>query len=311
MTLLSGFQVLLSRLSGSNEIVIGIPSAAQSLLEGETLVGHCVNFLPIRAELDRQAPFSKIQKICKATILDAYKNQKYTFGTLVRKLRIPRDPSRLPLIEVQFNLERVGQKAQFVGLQVEVDSCPKKFVNFDLFLNIVESPKGLVLDCDYNRALFDGSTINRWLGCYETLLTSAAANSGQAIGALAMIESRDLQALLDLNPQPSSYPVDCCIHDLIADRVLHDAPEIAITYKGQNVTYGQLNDLSEKLAAFLLKNGIGRDKPVAILSERSVEMVVSMLAILKAGGAYLPLDPSHPKSRPGLNFGRGKPGANP
>src|SRR6202034_3887083 len=106
----------------------------------------------------------------KKNLLDAYDHQSYTYGTLVRKLGIPRDPSRLPLMEVQFNLERIGTGANFKNLTVEVDPNPKSAVNFDLFFNIVESDAGLAIDCDYNTVLFDESTIARWLKHYETLL---------------------------------------------------------------------------------------------------------------------------------------------
>src|SRR5207248_7824298 len=131
------------------------PTAGQSLLENGSLVGHCVNFLPIRVHLiDGQSVTELLQQV-KRTVLDAYDHQTYTYGTLVRNLKLRRDPSRLPLVEVQFNLEKVGTGASFSGLQTAIDPNPKGAVNFDLFLNIVESPDGLLVDCDYNSDLFD------------------------------------------------------------------------------------------------------------------------------------------------------------
>src|SRR5262249_1007869 len=152
---------LLHRLSGQDEVIVGIPTAGQSLLNGETLVGHCVNFLPVRSRLTPQTTGSDFLKQLKADLLDVYDHQSYTYGRLVRKLALPRDASRLPLIEVQFNVEKVGTGVSFDGLEIEVTSNPKAFVNFDLFLNIVESDSGLVMDCDYNTDLFDASTVDR------------------------------------------------------------------------------------------------------------------------------------------------------
>src|SRR5205085_10770456 len=130
---------LLHRLTGQNDIVVGIPAAGQSLLEAESLVGHCVNFLPLRTSSEGDPSVAAMLTQVRGTLLDAYDHQNYTYGSLVQKLGLRRDPSRLPLVEVQFNLERVGTALAYPGLHVDVDPCPKSFVNFDLFLNIVES----------------------------------------------------------------------------------------------------------------------------------------------------------------------------
>src|SRR6185312_6780762 len=108
-----------------DDLVVGIPAAGQSLLEGQTLAGHCVNFLPLRARIPEAGTFSELLSQSKRTLLDAYEHQTVTYGTLVRKLGIVRDPSRLPLVEVQFNLEQVGKRIHFHQLAAEIDSCPK------------------------------------------------------------------------------------------------------------------------------------------------------------------------------------------
>ena len=175
--MLAGFQILLSRLSGQDDIVVGIPTAGQSLVEGQVLVGHCVNFIPLRGKPTADSTAAQFLAQMKQTVLAGYDHQNYTYGRLVRKLQIPRDPSRLPLTEVQFNLERVGGDVQFDGVQAEADPNPKSFVNFDIFLNIVELEDGLMLDCDYNTGLFEESTIARWLRHYETLLLGMVENA--------------------------------------------------------------------------------------------------------------------------------------
>src|SRR5947209_2687015 len=120
-TMLAGFKTLLFRLTGHEDLVVGIPAAGQSLMETDSLVGHCVNFLPIRSNMDGDMNVATMLKQERGALLDAYDHQNYTYGTLVQKLGLKLDPSRLPLVEVQFNLERVGAGLTFPGLEVQVD----------------------------------------------------------------------------------------------------------------------------------------------------------------------------------------------
>ncbi len=298
VTLLSGFEALLSRLTSQSDVVVGIPSAAQSLLAGQTLVGHCVNFLPIRARVPGGEPFRDLLRSSQKALFDAYENQSYTFGTLIRKLGIIRDPSRLPLVEVQFNLERVGSKLPFDGLEVEVDSCPKRFVNFDLFLNIVESSQGLVLDCDYNKALFDEATVLAWLSYYEQFLLSAAADPSLFIGDVPLLPASELNDLVfGSNQSAAEYPKHLRVHELFERKAAEFPSQTAVSGRGASFSYAELNQRADKLASVLAQAGAGRGTLVALLAERSADMVTALLAILKTGAAYLPLDPAYPKSR--------------
>jgi len=297
VTLLAGFQALLSRFSGQHDIVVGIPAASQSLLEGQTLVGHGVNFLPIRARVNDGMKFSDFLARQKQNLLDAYEHQNYTYGTLVRTLGLRRDTHRLPLLEAQFNLERVGTGAKFVGLQTEVDPNAKAFVNFDLFLNIVESDTGLVLDCDYNTSLYDEATIARWLGHYETMLRGFVADPTQRVDSLPLLSDQEQQQILvDWNATDASYPADRGIHELFAAQVERNPHAVAVVFEDQQLTYAQLNQRANQLANSLLKSG-ATGKVVGIYMDRSAEMMVALLGVLKSGAAYLPLDPEYPQER--------------
>jgi len=305
-TLLTGFQALLCRLTGQDDIVVGIPAAAQSLEEGKSLVGHCVNFLPLRARLAEDETFAQLLARGKRTLLDAYEHQTYTYGTLVRKLGVPRDPSRLPLIEVQFNLERVGASLDFTGLKAEMDSCEKRFANFDLFLNIVESDDGLVMDCDYNTDLFDQATVQRWLRHYETLLAGIAEDMSRPVWQLPILQQSELQELLfERNRTEASYP-SRCVHELFDQQAASTPNAVAVVFDRQTLTYAELQARSAELAAFLQKQGAGPGQLVGICLERSAEMVIAILGVLKAGSAYVPLDPAYPKER--LDFILGEAG---
>jgi amino acid adenylation domain-containing protein len=297
-TLLTGFETLLFRLTGQDDVVVGVPSAAQSLLEDETLVGHCVNFLAIRGRLRDDATFQQLLSETKKTVLDAYDHQQYTYGTLVRKLGLTRDPSRLPLIEVQFNLERLAGDANFDGLQVQVDPNPKRAVNFDLFFNVVESSEGLLIDCDYNTGLFDAATVERWLGYYENLLCNASADLSQQVGLVPMLDEAERELLIDgLNQTEALYPNDRCIHELILEQVNRTPNAIAAVFNEQALTYRELDQRANQLAHYLVRHGVGLQSKVAICLNRSAEMLQALLAVLKCGATYLPLDPALPRER--------------
>ncbi len=225
VTLLAGFQALLSRLSGQEDIVVGIPAAGQSLLDDQVLVGHCVNFLPLRGRLRGDPSISEYIQQVKQTLLDAYDHQNYTYGRLIRKLSLPRDPSRLPLIEVQFNLERVGTGLKFSGIEADLDPNPKAFVNHDLFLNIIESKDGLILDCDYNTRLFDEATIDRWLGHYMTLLEALSTDANQRVSMLPLLTKSEEHLLaVEWNNTQSDYPKGKCVHQCFEEQALANAP---------------------------------------------------------------------------------------
>ena len=296
-TLLTGFEALLSRLTGQDDLVVGIPAAAQSLEEGQSLVGHCVNFLPLRVRFAENASFAQALAGNKRALLDAYEHQTYTYGTLVRKLGLVRDPSRLPLIEVQFNVERVGARLDFEGLRAEMDSCAKHFVNFDLFLNIVEAPDGLTMDCDYNTELFDQATVDRWLGHYETLLAAVVEDLDQPVARLPLLNAAELEELIVRRNRTAVQYSDACVHELFEQQAARTPNATALVFGRHALTYAELNSKAGELAAFLAKQGVRPKQLVAICVERSAEMVIAMLAVLKAGGAYVPLDPAYPRER--------------
>lgn len=297
-TLLAGFQALLSRLSGQDDIVVGIPAAGQSLLEGETLVGHCVSFLPLRGNLADDPPISSYLAQVGRTLLDAYEHQNYTYGRLIRRLAIRRDPSRLPLLEVQFNLERVGSGMEFLGLDMEVDPSSKAFVNQDLFLNVIESDDGLVLDCDYSTSLFDEATIDRWLSHYQTLLEGIAADASQRVSRLPLLSCEERKRLVeDCNITRADYPRDRCVHQLFEEQAARTPDAIAAVYEDQQLSYAELNQRADRFAAHLRHLGVGPGLLAGVYVERSLDMLIALLGVLKTGAAYVPMDPTYPAQR--------------
>jgi amino acid adenylation domain-containing protein len=299
VTLLAAFEALMGRLAGQSEVVIGVPTAGQSLVDDEApLVGHCVNFLPIRGHWKSHTTVAEHMQKVASQVLEAYEHQNYTFGTLVRKLGMAREINRLPLTEVQFNLERLSERLELPGLAIEIRPNAKAYVNFDIFLNVIESKQGLRLDCDYNTDLWDGETIDRWLDYYEVLLRSFVRSGDQTVAKVDLLSAAEREWLLfGLNATKQPFPAEICVDQLIEDVALRYPDRVAVEASGQILSYRELNARADDLAHRVLDQGARPGALIGICVERSVEMLVAMLGVLKAGCAYVPLDPSHPLER--------------
>ncbi|TWT93637.1 non-ribosomal peptide synthetase [Neorhodopirellula pilleata] len=292
----SALNVLLARLSGQNDIVVTIPTAGQVMAENSCLVGHCVNLLPIRSHVSLQDSFDYFMKSTQTAVLDAYDHQQCTLGRIVRELRMPRDPSRLPLVEVNFNLDRDGAGLKFPDLEIEVAQTVKTTSTFELFFNLNETDHGLELYLDYASALFDETTIQRWIAHYETLLRSIAENTSGPIGDLSLLGAED-NILISPNETITDYPRDLRFVDLFERQVDKTPHAIAITCEGEEITYRELNCRVNRVANGLIRQGAGRDQLIGVRMQRGVDMVVALLGIQKSGAAYVPLDPTYPDQR--------------
>lgn len=297
-TLAAAFNVVLWRLTGETDQVMAIPTAGQSLAEGGPLVGHCVNFLPLRAQVDPDAPVSVLLKTVQKAMLDMNEHQDYTFGALVRELGVARNPSRLPLTQVQFNLERVGEGLDFGEVTARVATNAKAFVNFDIFLNIIEDADGLSLACDYSTGLYDATTIARWIGHFEQALRAIVADAAQPVKALRLLDGDTVDRLVDGLNTTARDGLDLRPVPLQVEGVAARHPDaIALVWRDQIMTYGQLDAATGALAARIAAVAPGGGGRVGVLVERSPAMVVAMLAVMRAGHAFTPLDPAHPESR--------------
>ncbi len=298
-TLLTAFQVLMGRLSAQSETVVGIPTAGQSLVEDQILVGHCVNFLPVRAGWQADTTWAALMSDTKQAVMELYDHQDYTLGTLVRKLGLARTPDRLPLVDVQFNLEKLAPGLTMQGLSVEIAGNPKSHVNFDLFFNITEDSEGLRLDCDYSTDLFDQRTIARWIDCYRTLLRALAADPDALVEEAPLLSDAERAGLCSgSNATDISYPAELGMHRLFEMQAVQTPNAIAARYGEASLTYAELDRAANRLAHYI-RGRVGNRSGalVAVHLERSLEMLVALLAVHKAGCAYLPLDPKFPAAR--------------
>jgi amino acid adenylation domain-containing protein len=299
VTLLASFSAFLYRLTRQTDVVVGIPAAGQSLAGHERLVGHCVNLLPLRSNVDPKQPFSALLKAMRGTMLGAYEHQGYTFGTLLKKLPLPRDPARLPLVSVVFNIDQAldSEKNSFPGLELDFASNPRRYENFELFINSVQVAGRMRFECQYNCDLFDATTIRRWLADFEVFLRDIVGNPERAIEKLEILSPADKEALDRLNTTTVDYPRDVPLAQLVEAQVERTPDAVAVVCGSESVSFSELNARANQLAHTLVAHGAGPDHLVGIFVERSVDMVVALLAVVKAGAAYLPLDSLLPPER--------------
>ncbi|MEO8041987.1 MAG: amino acid adenylation domain-containing protein [Acidobacteriota bacterium] len=298
-TLLAGFNVLLNRLSGQSDIVVAVPAAGQSMIGEERLVGHCANLLPVRSQLVANESFSEYLKRTKTTVLDAYEHQNYTYGLLVQRLALPRDPSRSPLVSAMFNMDRSGFKGlNFGGLGFEITTNRKAFATFDIYFNMLETDRGVVIDCEYNTDLFDGASIRRWLEHYRTILEGAVADPEKTVSRLPLLGDADRdQQVVEWNATARDYPRDRCVHELFEEQVARTPDRIAVEAEDGKLTYAELNLRANQLAKYLRSIGTTHESLVGLCVERSLDMMIGLLGIMKSGGAYVPIDPAFPSER--------------
>ena len=296
--LLGGFAALLARLSGQQEVVIGIPSAGQVRVGMPLLVGHCVNLLPVRIPVDFGRPGEVLLTDTRELLLAALEHQNYAFGTLVRKLNPVRDPSRGPITNVMFNMGRaVDVERLSPVLEAEVVSVPKNYEAFELFVNVVQERDGLRLECQYNDAIYSAQTVRGWLRAYETLLREVLEAPQRILGDMNVVDPAQLGLLSEWNDTRVEYPRTARIHDLVAEETARGPERPAVSCGGDRLRYADLWSRSNRLARALRERGARKGALVGLCLERGTEMLVALLAVLKAGAAYVPLDPAYPSER--------------
>ncbi|MBL4671762.1 MAG: amino acid adenylation domain-containing protein, partial [Arenicella sp.] len=303
MLLQGAFSLLLARHSKHSDIVIGTPMANRLHKEVDGLIGFFVNTLVLRTDVSQAGTLSDYFAQLKTINVDAQTNQLIPFDYLVERLNPARSTSYSPLFQVMFsmNLDQGRSQISLEGVEFEALDNEEVRAKFELSLNVIESVDGLRLSFEYNTDLFRQETVAR-LGDHLLKLLHGFVESEQAlnhsVSRLPMLSEQETDYLItELNTTESVYPADQCIHELFEARAASNPEAVALVCEGQELSYGELNERSNRLAHYLLEQGVKPDTLVGLCVERSLEMVVGILAILKAGGAYLPLDPSYPEAR--------------
>ncbi|MBC3413316.1 amino acid adenylation domain-containing protein, partial [Pseudomonas sp. SWRI51] len=299
MLLLSAFQALLHRYSGQHDIRVGVPVANRNRAETERLIGFFVNTQVLRAEIDSTQGFTGLLRQTRQAALHAQAHQDLPFEQLVEALAPERNLSHSPLFQVLFNHQHAANgEREWGDLRIEPLQWDSATAQFDLVLDTSETAQGLVVSLAYDTDLFDRATIERMAGHFTNLLQGIVAQPEQAVAELPLLGTAERErTLLTWNATAEQYPLDQSIQQLIEAQVLRTPEAPALAFGATTLSYAQLNARANRLAHHLIALGVGPDVLVGIAVERSVEMVVGLLAILKAGGAYVPLDPEYPQDR--------------
>lgn len=309
MVLLALFNVLLSRLSNQEDIIIGTPAAGRTHAALEPIIGMFINTLAVRSRPQGSMPFSRYLEDIKTTTLNTFENQDYPFEELVEKVAVNRDARRSPLFDVMFVLQNMDiRDIQLPGMNIRPYSFDPGVARFDLTLTCTPSRDGLECVIEYCSGLFKPETIERFTSYFKRILQAVSREPGILLSQIPLMDSKERERLLfDFNDTAADYPEDKTIDRLFEEQAARTPDRTAVigiinsaktnsTYKIYE-TYYNLNLRADELAHKLKETGADSGDIVAIMMERSIDMTVNILAALKAGCAYMPIDPGYPDSR--------------
>ncbi|HVG46054.1 MAG TPA: condensation domain-containing protein, partial [Longimicrobium sp.] len=299
MTLLAAFKLLLFRYTGQVDLAVGMAVANRTHEEVENLIGFFVNTLVLRTGLSGGVDFRELLRRVREVCLGAYAHQDLPFERLVEELAPERDMGRNPLAQVFCVLQNYPARgAELPGLTVRAVEAEARTTKFDLTLFAAETEGGLQAAFEYSADLFEAGTVRRMLSHFRTLLEAVVADPALPLSHLPLMEESERRQLLTgWGRGPAAYPDRSCVHHLFAEQVMRAPHAPALSYERRTLSYQELDRRSNQLAHHLRSLGVGPESVVSLCLERSVELVVSLLAVLKAGGAYLALDPEDPPAR--------------
>ncbi len=299
MTLLAGFQALLSRYTNQQEVVVGSPIANRNRAETEGLIGFFVNTLALRTDLSGAPTFREILKRVREVCLGAYAHQEVPFEKLVEELEPERSLGRNPLFQVAFVLQNAPLgELRLPGLRLRPVAAEGRAAKFDLTLLTEERADGIGATLEYDADLFEAETVERLGRHLVALLAAAADDPARPLHSLEVLSAAEHHLLTaGYNRTASAYPRAASLASLFERQAARTPQAVALAWGDEQLSYAELNARANRLARHLRALGVGAEARVGVLLERSAELVVSLLAVLKAGGAYVPLDPEYPLER--------------
>lgn len=299
--MLASFSAFVSRISGHDDFCVGIPTAGQAAMDQPELIGHCVNTMPYRTEVDGNLSFVDYLKTTRSGLLDSFEHQRYSYGTLLRKLAPPRDPSRPPMLSISFNIDPVIDVSEmgFDGLDIEVQIEPRCFEHFEWFVNgVIQTDKSIEMQVQYNTDLYSSESMQFYLEGFATFLESLTADPKAAITIHHLMSVPQRQkVMVDWNATALDYPVDATLHSEFARQAAETPDAIAVKFADNELTYAEVDDRSNQIARYLQSQGVTGGDLIGICVERSSQMLVNLYAIMKSGAGYIPLDPAYPSER--------------
>lgn len=313
VTLLSVYQIFLSKYTGQSDIITGLPTAGRNMTQFENLIGYFINPVALRSNVTGETSFKEFLNQTKKKVLGAISNQDFPFALIVERLLHKRDPSRSPVFQTFFGLQKVqhnnemqemiipgnkGVRVNWGKLLLESFTISQQEGQFDLTAEFAEGKNLFSGAFKYNTDLFHAASVKQMVRHFKNLIEEIVNNPGRNISEFQLLSKDESDLILyKWNETDFKYDNFDCIHKLFENQSNKTPDSVAVIFENESLTYKELNKRSNKLANYLHKLGVKPGSLTGICMERSAEMVISILGVLKAGGAYVPIDPSYPKNR--------------
>ena len=299
--MLTAFNAWVARISGCDDFCVGIPTAGQAAMDQPQLMGHCVNTMPLRTRVDLDRSFPEYMKLGRTELLDALEHQRYSYGTLLRKLAPPRDPSRPPMLAVSFNVDPMIDTSDlgFGSLDVDVLVEPRSFENFEWFINgVILADESIEMQVQYNSDLFSDAAMKFYFEGFEAFLEDVVRRPDERLANLNTMSIRQRSNVIaDWNENPLQYPAEATLDREFSRQASTTPDKVAVEFEEVALTYGEVESQSNQIARYLSKQGVGKGDLVGICVNRSEQMLVLLYGIMKTGAGYVPLDPGYPDDR--------------
>ncbi|MFC0004882.1 non-ribosomal peptide synthetase [Micromonospora siamensis] len=306
ITVLSAFAALLAHYSGQQQVVIGVPIANRNRIETEPLIGFLVNTVALCVDFTGNPEFGEVLRQVRWKLLEAQSHQEIPFERIVEELKPERSSSHSPIFQVMFTgLDKIFEKLpeeQEPGWIQDVTNDGMGVAKFDVGLSLQEKDGALQYTFEYSTDLFEAPTIARMAGHFETLIAGALTAPATPVAELPLLSTAERDRRIEeWNATGDERLLEPgTLHELFEKQARQHPDRIVLSYEDQQVSYAELDRRTNQLARALRAAGVGPESRVGICAERSLELVVGLVAILKAGGAYVPLDPEHPADRMGF-----------
>ncbi|OLQ51131.1 non-ribosomal peptide synthetase, partial [Bacillus licheniformis] len=296
MFLLAAFNVLLSKYASQEDIIVGSPTAGRIHPDLQGVPGMFVNTVALRTAPAGDKTFAQFLEEVKTASLQAFEHQSYPLEELIEKLPLTRDTSRSPLFSVMFNMQNMEIPSLRLGdLKISSYSMLHHVAKFDLSLEAVEREEDIGLSFDYATALFKDETIRRWSSHFVNIIKAAAANPNVRLSDADLLSPAETAALLE--ERHMTQITEATFAALFEEQAQQTPDHPAVKAGGKLLTYRELDEQANQLAHHLRAQGAGSEDIVAIVMDRSAEVMVSILGVMKAGAAFLPIDPDTPEER--------------
>jgi len=305
MTLLAAYALWLHRITGQEDLIIGYPTHGRELPAEESVVGYCVNILPLRLQVTERQSFDEFVRYIRGLVLDIDDYKDFPFADMLRALNMSWSEGASPLIAATFNMDRAPEQFELGTLKATLLPAPIHAAKYELSLNVTDTGDHLTLDFDYNRDIFSAKAMERLAAHFAFTLQELTSSGPATLRLGRILEAQDEQALIGLvNDSAVDLPIDTCLHTLVERYATNWPNRIAVVAASdgdgpddQRLTYAELNDRGEKLARRLRSVGVGLETAVGLSVDRSLDRIVGLIGILKAGGAYVPLSLDEPHDR--------------